>query len=165
MPVADEAREEREAQVGKRVLVLHGPNLNLLGQRDSAIYGPHILADINLALESLARELGLDLRIVQSNHEGGLVDEIQRALGQEDGILINAAGYAHTSIALRDAISTVGLPAVEVHLSNIHAREEFRHYSMLAAVCRGQISGLGMDSYLLGLRALDSILSGDTVGR
>lgn len=155
----------KDSPAGKRVLVLHGPNLNLLGQREPAVYGRHTLADVNSALETLAQELGITLRIVQSNHEGVLVDEIQSAAGQEDAILINAAGYTHTSIALRDAISAVGLPAVEVHVSNIYAREEFRHHSVLAGVCHGQINGFGMDSYLLGLRALYRVLSGDAVGR
>lgn len=141
-----------------RVLVLHGPNLNLLGHREPEVYGKGTLADVDAALRRLALELGIELRIVQSNHEGALVDEIHRAVGQEQGILINAGAYTHTSIALRDAVSGVMLPAVEVHLSNIYARDEFRHESKLAAVCRGQITGFGMESYLLGLRALHGIL-------
>ncbi|MFL5734075.1 MAG: type II 3-dehydroquinate dehydratase [Chloroflexia bacterium] len=141
-----------------RVLVLHGPSLNLLGGREPEVYGTATLAEIDSALERLARELGVELRIVQSNHEGVLIDEIQRAVGwasaERGGILINAAAYTHTSYALRDAIAAVAIPTVEVHLSNVYAREEFRHRSVIAPVCRGQISGLGMDSYLLGLRAL-----------
>lgn len=144
---------------GLSVLVLHGPNLNLLGQREPGVYGNSTLADVDAALQRLAADLGIDVRIVQSNHEGVLIDEIHRALGQEDGMLINAGAYTHTSIALRDAISGVGLPTVEVHLSNIYAREEFRHHSVLASVCRGQITGFGMESYLLGLRALHGILT------
>lgn len=139
---------------GKKILVLHGANLNLLGRREPAIYGHDTLDAINQQLMHLAHELGVMLEIHQSNHEGELVDLIQSALGQMDGILINAAAYTHTSIALHDAIKAVGLPAVEVHLSNIHARESFRHHSMIAAVCVGQVCGFGTQSYLLGLRAL-----------
>jgi 3-dehydroquinate dehydratase-2 len=115
---------------------------------------------VDAALRELAQELGVELKIAQSNHEGALVDEVQGAADWAAGILINAGAYTHTSYALRDAIAAVALPTVEVHLSNVYAREEFRHYSALAAVCKGQISGFGMDSYLLGLRALHSILRG-----
>jgi 3-dehydroquinate dehydratase II len=137
-----------------RVLVLHGPNLNLLGQREPAIYGTLSLGDINSALESLAAEFECTISFVQSNHEGALVDAVQGAAGRFDGILINPAAYTHTSVALRDAFAAVGIPFVEVHLSNIHSREEFRHHSYLAPLSIGQISGFGLDSYLLGLRAL-----------
>ena len=149
---------QEHSSSGLRVLVLHGPNLNLLGQREPGVYGNSTLADIDAALQRLAADLCIEVRLVQSNHEGVLIDEIHQALGQEDGILINAGAYTHTSIALRDAILGVGLPAVEVHLTNIYAREEFRHHSVLAAVCCGQITGFGAESYLLGLRALHGIL-------
>lgn len=141
-----------------KVLVLHGPNLNLLGRREPHIYGTITLVDIDRALQRQAGESGVDLRIVQSNHEGELIDAIHGAIDWADGILINAGAYTHVSYALRDAISSVGLPAVEVHLSNIYAREEFRRHSLLAAVCAGQISGFGINSYLLGLKALLSVI-------
>jgi len=143
-----------------KVLVLHGVNLNLLGKREPDIYGRMTLADIKEKLEEYARGRGAELHILQSNHEGGLVDAIQEALGWADGILINPGAYTHTSIALRDAIAGVGLATVEVHLSNIYAREPFRHHSYLAPVCIGQISGFGWRSYVLGLNALlDYLLS------
>jgi 3-dehydroquinate dehydratase-2 len=142
----------------KKVLVLHGPNLNLLGHREQDVYGSDTLAEVNAALYTLAAELGLELRIVQSNHEGALIDEIQRAMEWADGIVINAGAYTHTSYAIRDAIAAVALPTVEVHLSRIYAREQFRHHSVLAPVCVGQISGFGKVSYLLGIRALHEIL-------
>jgi 3-dehydroquinate dehydratase-2 len=137
-----------------RVLVLHGPNLNLLGLREPGIYGSLTLAEINRALEEEAKKLQAKVFPLQSNHEGVLVDAIHEALGQHQGILINPGAYTHTSVALRDAIAGVNLPTVEVHLSNIYRREEFRHHSYIAPVAIGQISGFGAQSYLLGLQAL-----------
>jgi 3-dehydroquinate dehydratase-2 len=143
-----------------KVLVIHGPNLQLLGERPASIYGTHTLASINRELKTLAKKEGVTLSIIQSNHEGRLVDAIGRAKRRFDALLINPAAYTHTSVALRDAIEASALPAVEVHLSNIHARESFRQSSLIAAVCRGQISGFGMDSYRLGLLACLSLVKG-----
>ncbi len=137
-----------------KVLVINGPNLNLLGKREPDIYGPQTLDDINSKLAVLAKELGLDLEFFQSNHEGEIVDRIHRCVSGINGILINPGAFTHYSYAIRDAVAAVGVPCVEVHLSNIHAREEFRSKSVIAAVCLGQVSGFGAISYLLGLRAL-----------
>ncbi|RQW88622.1 MAG: type II 3-dehydroquinate dehydratase [Geobacter sp.] len=147
-----------------KILVIHGPNLNLLGTREPDVYGTFTLDDITASLSQLAVELGCDLSMVQSNSEGTLVDSIQAAKGVFHGILINPAAYTHTSVAIRDALSAVALPTVEVHLSNIHKREEFRHHSFVAPVAVGQISGFGPDSYLLGLRALVNFVRQQTKG-
>ncbi len=141
------------------ILVLHGPNLNLLGQREPGVYGSATLNDINQLLEQEALALQVKVSIQQSNHEGVLVDAIHSMLGQYQGLLINAGAYTHTSVAIRDAIAAVNLPAVEVHLSNIYRREDFRHHSFIAPVAIGQISGFGSDSYRLGLQALVSHLN------
>ena len=136
-----------------KILVLHGPNLNLLGSRENDVYGSVTLAAINRELEDLAKAEGVKLAIHQSNAEGDLVDWIQKAAGAFDVLLINPGAFTHTSIALRDAIAGVGIPAIEVHLSNIYRREAFRQHSYIAGVAIGQISGFGSDSYVLGLRA------------
>lgn len=139
-----------------KILVIHGPNLNLLGKREADIYGTNTLDDINAMLKQLAKELKVELDIKQSNHEGEIVDIIQNSKNY-DALVINPAAYTHTSVAIRDAIAAVEIPAVEVHLSNIHKREEFRQKSLIAPVAYGQISGFGYESYLLGLRAAVSI--------
>ena len=134
--------------------MLHGPNLNLLGKREPGIYGQQTLQHIESLLEAEASCLGVKLSSQQSNHEGVLIDQIQGTLGVFDGLLINPAAYTHTSVAIRDAIAAVAIPTVEVHLSNIHKREAFRHHSYIAPVAIGQISGFGVESYRLGLQAL-----------
>ena len=136
------------------ILVLHGPNLNLLGQREPGVYGSATLEDINRLLETEAQALQVKLSALQSNHEGVLVDAIQAARDQQSGLVINAGAYTHTSVAIRDAIAGVNIPTVEVHLSNIYRREPFRHHSYIAPIAIGQISGFGPDSYRLGLQAL-----------
>ncbi len=140
------------------ILVLHGPNLNLLGLREPGVYGTLTMEDINAKMIELGRELGLDIRCAQSNHEGALIDALHDARTWAAGVVFNPGGYTHTSVALRDAISAISLPVIEVHLSNVHAREEFRHKSMVSAVCAGTISGLGVQSYLLGLRGLAGLI-------
>lgn len=135
-----------------RVLVLNGPNLNLLGTRKPEIYGTTTLADIERMMRKRAAELGIEMDFMQTNYEGELVEAIQKAKGKYQYLILNAAAYTHTSVAIRDAIEAVELPAVEIHLSNIHAREEFRHHSLIAPVCVGQICGFGAKSYLLALQ-------------
>lgn len=138
-----------------QILVIHGPNLNLLGKREPRIYGKASLARINQSIQAEAKRLRIQITAIQSNHEGELVDLIGGARANHyDGILINPAAYTHTSVALRDALSACGIPAVEVHISNIYGREEFRRQSLTAAVCVGQVSGFGEQSYLLGLEGL-----------
>ena len=134
-----------------RVLVLNGPNLNLLGTRKPEIYGTTTLADIEQMMRQRAEVLGIEMDFMQSNYEGELVEQIQKAKGRYQYLILNAAAYTHTSIAIRDAIEAVELPTIEIHLSNIHAREEFRHNSLIAPVCVGQICGFGAKSYLLAL--------------
>ena len=136
------------------ILVLHGPNLNLLGQREPDVYGVRTLADIDAALREMGKTLGCEIAAFQSNHEGELIDALHRARGQHDGVVFNPGGYTHTSVALRDAVAAIEIPVVEVHLSNVAARESFRYQSLIAPVCVGSISGFGWRSYLLGLRAL-----------
>lgn len=142
----------------KKILVIHGPNLDLLGKREPQVYGKVTLNEINKALKKIAKAKKVELEIVQSNHEGNIVDLIGRSKNKFDCILINPAAYTHTSVAIRDSIAASGIPAVEVHLSNIYSREEFRHTSLIAPVARGQISGFGINSYTLGLEAAISLI-------
>jgi 3-dehydroquinate dehydratase-2 len=155
------ARSNKPARARpKRVLVLHGPNLNMLGLREPEVYGKDTLADVDAMLGALASELGVEVDCRQSNHEGTLIDWLHAARSEFDGVLMNPGGLTHTSVALRDAIASMEKPCVEVHLSNIHKREEFRHRSLTAAVCVGAVLGFGADSYRLGLLALARRLSG-----
>jgi len=142
----------------KKILVIHGPNLDLLGQREPAIYGKTTLKQINLGLAQLAKKKKVSLKIIQSNHEGKIVDLIGKAKNKFQGLLINPAAYTHTSVAIRDAIAASGITTVEVHLSNIYSREEFRHKSLISPVAKGTILGFGANSYILGLSALIDLL-------
>jgi 3-dehydroquinate dehydratase-2 len=141
-----------------QILVLHGPNLNLLGAREPQVYGTTTLADIDAALKTEGETLGLEVRTLQSNHEGALIDALHEARTWAAGVIINPGGFTHTSVALRDAVSAIGLPVIECHLSNTEAREEFRHKSLIAPVCVGSIKGFGWRSYLLALRAMAYVL-------
>ena len=141
-----------------KILVLHGPNLNLLGTREPEIYGSMTLGDLNTKLIELGKELGVELKCAQSNQEGDLINLLHDAQMWADGVIFNPGGYTHTSVALRDAISAIGLPVIEVHLSNVYAREEFRHTSLISAICKGKITGFGWRSYTLALQALTEML-------
>ena len=143
----------------RKILVIHGPNLNLLGTREPDVYGSVTIDDINRDLNKAAKSKGISLEIMQSNHEGDIVEKIGGSKGKFDAILINPAAYTHTSVAIRDAISAVNIPTIEIHLSNIYAREEFRHTSLIAPVAMGQVSGFGKMSYLLGLDAAISLIN------
>lgn len=141
----------------RKVLVLHGPNLNLLGERETGIYGKDTIENINGELMEKAKELNIECNIYQSNIEGEIIDRLHGARGKYDGVIINAGAYTHYSIAIRDAIASIRIPTVEVHMSNIYAREEFRHHSVIAPVCAGQISGFGKFSYILALQGLKDL--------
>ena len=141
-----------------KILLLHGPNLNLLGTREPEVYGSMTLDDINKKMVELGKELGAEVICLQSNHEGALIDALHDARTWAAGVVFNPGGFTHTSVALRDAISAIVIPVIEVHLSNVYAREEFRHKSLVSAVCKGKVSGFGWRSYELGLRGLVDII-------
>ncbi len=143
------------------ILVLHGPNLNLLGQREPEVYGRMSLSDIDRRLKSAGDEMGLEVRTFQANGEGALIDALHEAQDWASGVIFNPGGYTHTSVAMRDAVAAIELPVVEVHLSNVYAREAFRQRSLISPVCAGKIAGFGWRSYLLGLQALAWIIKGD----
>ena len=142
-----------------KILVLHGPNLNLLGVREPEVYGSMTLDEINTKLIELGKTLGAEVRCQQSNHEGELMDALHDARTWADGVVFNPGGYTHTSVVLRDAIAAIGIPVIEVHLSNVYAREEFRYKSLISAACKGKVVGFGWRSYTLGLRALTEMIS------
>ncbi len=142
-----------------KIVVIQGPNLNMLGHREQNIYGPMKLEDIHTQMKNFAEQNGMEIEFFQSNLEGEIVDKIQECLGDADGIIINPAAYTHTSIAIRDAISAVQIPTIEVHLSNIYAREDFRHKSLTAPVCAGQISGFGPFGYHMAMVAITQIMN------
>jgi 3-dehydroquinate dehydratase II len=141
-----------------KILILHGSNLNLLGTREPEVYGSLTLDDINEKMIALGKELGAEVTCLQSNHEGALIDALHDARTWAAGVVFNPGGYTHTSVALRDAISAIQIPVIEVHLSNVYAREEFRHVSLVSAVCKGKVTGFGWRSYELGLRGLVDIM-------
>ncbi len=142
----------------EKILVIHGPNLNMLGKREVGVYGNITLNEVNESLRTLAKGLEMNVDIFQSNSEGALIDKIQEASARYDAIVLNPGGYTHTSVSLRDAIAAIDIPVIEVHISNIYRREEFRHYSYVSGVAAGQIAGFGVNSYLLGLRAAVEIV-------
>jgi len=142
----------------KKILVIHGPNLNLLGKREPEIYGHKRLEEINAELKALGEDLGLEVETFQANHEGAIVDEIQQAMDNCSGIIINPAAYTHTSIAIRDALAMLDIPVVEIHLSNIHKREPFRHHSMIADIAAARIAGFGSFGYMLALEGLAKMI-------
>ncbi|MCM1054973.1 MAG: type II 3-dehydroquinate dehydratase [Bacteroides sp.] len=147
------------------ILVINGPNLNLLGRREPGVYGNDSLTEIQNETVRLAKELNIGVEFYQSNHEGGIIDALHNAMDENDGVILNAGAYTHYSYAVRDAIAAIKIPVVEVHMSNIHAREEFRHTSVIAPVCRGSILGFGKNSYLLALRAVKDIIESSKKGQ
>ena len=155
-PVTSTAETQESSAGAKKILVLNGPNLNMVGTREPEIYGSESLTDIMDGLSEFARTLNCEITHRQSNIEGELINALHDAMGWADGVVFNAGGYTHTSVALRDAISACQLPVIETHLSNVHAREEFRHHSMVAAVCVGVVAGFGSDSYRIALAGLCS---------